>query len=108
VVTANAKRGGGRYDYNLNGRSFIFAFADLEADEFQKLDLRLNPGGGLGWHAVKAERFTLDFFGGGSVNREWFATGLKRTSGDLVAGNELTYKLSDSTLWKERTVFIRT
>lgn len=105
IVTANAKRGGGRYDYNLNSRSFVFGFADLESDDFQKLDLRVNPGGGVGWHAVQAERMKLDFFGGGSLNREWFATGLNRTSGDLVAGNELTVKLSGSTLWKERTVF---
>lgn len=105
IITANAKRGGGRYDYNLNSRSFLFGFADLESDDFQKLDLRMNPGGGFGWHAIKAERFTMDFFGGGSVNREWFATGLDRTSGDLVAGNEMAFKLSGSTLWKQRTVF---
>jgi putative salt-induced outer membrane protein len=105
VLTANAKRGGGRYDYNLNSRSFLFGFADLEADDFQKLDLRLNPGGGFGWHAIKTERLKLDFFGGGSANREWFATGLTRTSGDVVVGNELSYKLTGSTLWKEKTVF---
>jgi len=105
LVTANAKRGGGRYDYNITSRSFAFGFGDLEADDFQKLDLRVNTGGGLGWHAVKAERLTLDFFGGGSVNREYFATGLRRTSGDLVAGNELTVKLNSRTLWKEKTVF---
>jgi putative salt-induced outer membrane protein YdiY len=105
IVTANAVRGGGRYNRNLNGRAFVFGFADLESDEFQKLDLRVNPGGGFGWHAVKTERLALDLFGGGSVNREYFSTGLRRTSGDLVAGNELTFKLSGSTLWKEKTVF---
>jgi hypothetical protein len=30
---------------------------------------------------------------------------LRRTSGDLVAGNELTVTISPSTLWKEKTVF---
>lgn len=98
-------RGGGRYDYNLNSRAFVFGFAGLEADEFQKLDLRINPGGGFGWHAVKAERWVLDILGGGSMNREYFSTGLRRTSGDLVAGNELTVKLSGSTLWEQKAAF---
>jgi putative salt-induced outer membrane protein len=105
LLTANAKRGGGRYDFNFSSRSFAFGFGDLESDDFQKLDLRINAGGGLGWHAVKAERLTLDFFGGGSLNKEYFATGLRRSSGDLVAGNELTFKLTSRTLVKEKTVY---
>jgi putative salt-induced outer membrane protein YdiY len=105
LVSANAKRGGGRYDFNINSRSFAFAFGDLEADDFQKLDLRVNPGGGFGWHAAKAERLTLDFFGGGSINREYFSTGLRRTSGDLVVGNDLTFKLGGRTSFKEKTVY---
>ena len=105
MVTANSKRGGGRYDYNINSRSFVFGFADLESDDFQQLDLRVNPGGGFGWHAAKAERLTLDIFGGGSANREYFATGLRRTSGDLVVGNELAYKLGGRASLKEKTVY---
>lgn len=105
LVTANAKRGGGRYDFNINSRSFIFGFADLESDDFQKLDLRVNSGGGFGWHTVKTERLTLDLFSGGSINREYFSTGLNRSSGDLVAGNELSWKLSGRTSLKEKTVY---
>jgi putative salt-induced outer membrane protein YdiY len=105
MVTVNAKRGGGRYDYNLNSRSFVFGFADLESDDFQQLDLRVNPGGGFGLHAVKTERLILDIFGGGSLNQEYFATGLDCTSGDLVVGNELSYKLSGRTSLKEKTVY---
>jgi len=56
VVTANAKRSGARYDVNLSPKMFAFGTGDLENDQFQKLDLRLTLGGGLGWHAVKKER----------------------------------------------------
>jgi len=105
LVSANAKRGGGRYDLNVNNRSFAFGFGDLEADDFQKLDLRVNLGGGFGWHAVKNERLTVDFFGGASIDREYFATSLQRTSGDLVAGNELTFKLSGRSAFKEKIVY---
>jgi putative salt-induced outer membrane protein len=104
LVTANAKRGGGRYDYNITSRSFGFGFGDLESDDFQKLDLRVNVGGGLGWHAIKAERLTFDLFGGGSMNQEYFSNASNRRSADLVAGNELTFKVSDRSMFKERTV----
>ncbi len=105
LVTANAKRGGGRYEFNINSRSFAYAFADLEADDFQRLNLRVNPGAGFGWHAAKSERLRLDFFGGGSLNREYFTAGLRRTSGDLVAGNELTLKINGRTSLQEKTVY---
>ncbi len=35
--TANAIRGGGRYDINLTKKVFAFGFSDLEFDEFQQL-----------------------------------------------------------------------
>ena len=105
LTTANAIRGGVRYDINLARRTFAFAFSDLEFDEFQKLDLRLVLGGGLGFHAIKSERTTLDVFGGGALNREYFSTGLKRSSGEALVGQELSHKLSGRTSLKERLVF---
>lgn len=105
LTTANAIRGGARYDVNFSKRTFAFGFGDLEFDEFQKLDLRSVLGGGLGFHALKTERTALDLFGGGALNKEYFSTGLKRTTGEVLAGEELTYKLSNRTLLKERAVF---
>ncbi|MCI0523750.1 MAG: DUF481 domain-containing protein [Acidobacteria bacterium] len=103
--TANAIRGGGRYEINLTSRSFAFGFSDLEFDEFQRLDLRLVLGGGLGWHAVKNENTLLDVFGGASYNKEYFSTGLKRSTGEILIGQELTQKLSSRSLLKERLTF---
>lgn len=105
LTTANAIRGGARYDFNLTNRTFAFGFGDLEYDEFQKLDLRMVLGGGLGFHALKRERTTLDIFGGGSLNKEYFSTDLRRTSGEVLAGEELNHKLSDRVSFKERLVF---
>lgn len=104
-LLANAIRGGIRYDFNLSDRSFAFGLTDLEFDEFQKLDLRFAGGGGLGWHAVKTERTLFDLFGGGDLNKEFFSTGLKRTSGEVLVGNELMHKLSNVTSLRERFVF---
>ena len=105
VLSANSMRGGINYDLNLRPRLFAFGSVDLEFDEFQGLDLRFVPAGGLGFHAVKGERTALDLFGGGALNREFFSTGLKRTSGEVLAGDDLVYKLSSITSLHQRLVF---
>lgn len=104
VTTAEAIRGGARYDRNISDRLFGFALTDLERDRFQQLDLRLVFGGGLGYHARRTERVRLDLFGGGSYNREKFSTGLTRNSAEALVGEELSYKLSDSTSLAQRAV----
>ncbi len=105
VTTANAVRGGVRYDLNLTDRSFIFALGDLEYDEFQDLDLRAVLGGGYGHRLVRNDRTSFDVFGGGSFNREFFSTGLRRSSGEILAGEEFSYKFSERTSLSERLVF---
>lgn len=105
ITTAQATRGGARFDINLSERVFTFAFTDLEYDKFQRLDLRNVVGGGLGWHARKTERTTFDVFGGGSFNQEFFANDLTRRSGELLAGEELFHKISGSTSIRQRLVF---
>ncbi len=105
VTTVNDKRGGARYDLNLSSRVFGFGTGDLESDPFQKLDLRLVLGGGLGWHYKKTERVTMDFFGGGSLDKEYFSTGLNRSSGEVLVGQEFAYKFSSRTSFQEKTVF---
>jgi putative salt-induced outer membrane protein len=91
-TTANAKRGGIRYDRNITGKLFAFGTGDFESDEFQALDLRAVLGGGLGWRAMKTDRMSFSLFGGGTFNREYFATDLIRSSGEILIGQEFTYK----------------
>lgn len=106
LTTANAIRGGARYDLNISRRHFAFGMGDLEFDEFQKLDLRAVIGGGMGWRAVRTDTTSFDLFGGGSMNKEYFSTGLKRTSGEALVGQELTHRLSGRTTFRERMVFL--
>ncbi|MCH7986450.1 MAG: DUF481 domain-containing protein [Acidobacteria bacterium] len=105
VTTANAVRAGARYDINLGERLFTFTFTDFEFDEFQQLDLRNVLGGGLGLHARKTERTKLQLFGGGSFAQEFFSTGLTRRSVEGVLGEELSYKLTNSTFLTGRIVW---
>lgn len=104
-TTANAIRGGTRYDVNLSDRLFTFGFIDLEFDEFQNLDLRSVFGGGLGWHVRRNERTTLDIFSGGSFNQEFFKNDLTRKSPEIVLGEELTNKLAETTSMSARLAF---
>lgn len=101
-TTANAIRGGTRYDVNLSERLFTFGFIDLEFDEFQNLDLRNVLGGGLGWHIINNERTTFDFFSGGSFNQEYFADDITRKSGELVLGQEFNHTIMAGTEFTEK------
>jgi putative salt-induced outer membrane protein len=93
LTTANAIRGGIRYDVNIRPRLFGFASTNLEYDQFQGLDLRFVPAAGMGFHWVKTDRIRFDVFGGGALNREFYTGGIKRTSGEVVIGEELFYQL---------------
>jgi len=104
ITTAEAIRGGARYDRDISKRLFGFGLTDLEHDKFQQLDLRLVLGGGLGFHARKTERTRLDLFAGGSFNREKFSTGLTRNSAEALFGEELSYKISEITSLSQRAV----
>ena len=104
-TTANAIRGGTRYDVTLSDRLFTFGFIDLEFDEFQNLDLRSVLGGGLGWHVQSTDRTVLDVFSGGSFNQEFFENDVTRRSGEIVLGQDLTYQLAETTALSERLVF---
>jgi len=94
IVTANAIRGGINYNLNLSPRWFVFASTDLEFDEFQSLDLRFAPAGGFGFQVLDTDRGTFDLFGGSSLNREFFSTGLDRTSGEALIGEEFSFQYS--------------
>ncbi len=94
LVTANAMRGGIRYNLNVSPSVLSFGSTELEYDEFQNLDLRFSPSGGFGWRIIDNERTMLNVLGGASLNREFFATGLNRTSGEGLVGQEFTHKLS--------------
>ena len=94
-ATANAIRGGGRYELFLNDRWNVFGFGDLEHDRFQELDLRLVLGGGVGYYFIKNDRTEFQLFGGGNLNKEYFTDDIRRTSGEITIGQGLSSKLSD-------------
>jgi putative salt-induced outer membrane protein YdiY len=95
--TAQAVRGGISYGHNVSPRLFLRIFNDDEYDRFQGLDFRFVIGGGVGAHAVKTKRSSLDFLAGAAYNRASFSTPLTRNSAEAYWGDEYTLKLNAST-----------
>ena len=104
-TTANSKRGGVGYNLNLNKRAFVFGSVDLESDQFQSLDLRFTPAGGLGYHAIASMPTQFDLRVGAAANREFFSTGLNRTSAELLVGDDFLHRFSASTHIEQKLNF---
>ena len=104
VTTAEAVWFGGRYDVNVSDKTFVFGSADFEIDTPQQLDLRSVFGGGFGYRWIRSERTKLDVFGGGAFNREFYSDGTRRSSGEVLLGNDLNYKITDATTLEQRFV----
>jgi putative salt-induced outer membrane protein YdiY len=94
LTTANAKRGGLQYDLNLTPKMFVFGLVDLENDQFQSLDLRFAPAGGVGYHAIKNANTSLDLSLGASLDKEFFTGGVDHTYGEVLFGEEYNHKFS--------------
>ena len=103
-TTAQATQGGARYDHDFDGRLFAFVGGDFQTDALQSLDLRSVFSGGIGFHAVKTERTTLDFLGGANYTRESY-TGLKRNLIAITAGEEFLYKIGAATVITQKLYF---
>jgi len=96
-TTANTAGGGFRYDHDIKNRLFGFVAADFFSDALQGLNIRAVQGGGLGFHAIKNDRTTLDFLGGLNYTHENY-TVFTRNFAALTIGEDLTHKIGKSTV----------
>jgi putative salt-induced outer membrane protein len=103
-TTANSDQGGARYSRNFGPRLFGYGSADFQTDALQDLNLRSVLGGGLGFHAIKGDRTTLDFLGGLNYTKESYST-LTRNFAALTLGEELSHKLGASTILTQKLYF---
>jgi putative salt-induced outer membrane protein len=118
-TTANTEAGGIRYDRNINPRAFGFVGADFSSNALQGLNLRSVGSVGLGYHAIKSDRATLDFLGGGNFTDENYTEALTNPTpppptlttkvvhnfAGLTLGEELTHKLGKSTVLAQKFYF---
>jgi len=103
-TTANAIRGGIRYDRDFAPRLFGFGSADFETDDLQNLDLRTVFGGGIGFHMIKSDATTLDLLGGINYTRENYST-FTRNFPAATLGEELMHKWRANTVLTQRWYF---
>jgi putative salt-induced outer membrane protein YdiY len=103
-TTANNIGGGARYDRDITSRVFGFANTDFYSDDLQGLDLRSVFGGGLGWHAIKREKTTLDFLAGANYTHEMYTT-QTRNFAALTLGDEFRHVLGLGTILKQNFYF---
>lgn len=96
-ITANTAGGGFRYDHDLKDPLFGFAGGDFFADALQGLNIRAAEGGGLGFHAIKNDRTTVDFLGGVNYTHESY-TAFSRNFAALTLGEDWTQKIGKSTV----------
>jgi putative salt-induced outer membrane protein len=120
-TTANIETGGLRYDRNINPRMFGFVAADFMSNALQYLNLRSVGSVGIGYHAIKSDRTTLDFLAGGNFTDENYSQTIPNPTppppvlttnrkvihnfGGLTLGEELTHKLGKSTVLAEKLYF---
>jgi putative salt-induced outer membrane protein YdiY len=121
-TTANTENGGIRYDRNINPRMFGFVAADFSSNGLQDLNLRSVGSVGLGYHAIKNDRTTLDFLAGGNFTDEnytqtitvaamgatpgySYSSKLIHNFGALTLGEELTHKLGKTTVLTQKLYF---
>jgi putative salt-induced outer membrane protein YdiY len=103
-TTANSIQAGARYSRNFTAKLFGYGSADFQTDALQNLNLRSVLGGGLGFHAIKTDRTTLDFLVGPNYTRENYTT-LTNSFAALTLGEELSHKLGASTVVTEKFYF---
>jgi putative salt-induced outer membrane protein len=116
-TTANTEAGGIRYDRNINPRMFGFVGADFTSNALQDLNLRSVGSLGLGYHAIKSDKTTLDLLAGGNFTDENYTQTITDTTvtppttstsklvhnfGALTLGEELMHKLGKTTVLTQK------
>ena len=119
-TTANTEAGGIRYDRNVNPKMFGFIGADFMSNALQNLNLRSVGSVGMGYHAIKNDRTTLDFLAGGNFTDENYTMTVTDNTvtppttttfkvvhnfAGLTLGEELGHKLGKSTVLAQKFYF---
>jgi hypothetical protein len=100
--TAQAVRGGWKYNRKVGSRLDVNVFNDYENDKFQNLDLRFVVGGGLGYRAWKGKKGAFTLQAGADYDRDAFSAlaaspAFSRTAAEAYWGDDFSYKINGST-----------
>jgi putative salt-induced outer membrane protein YdiY len=93
-TTANSFGGFIRYDHNLTKKWFVFGLLTGLYDHLQDLNVRISPGGGIGYHAIASKATTLDLLGGFGYTYENYTGGVTHNLVNATIGDEFKHKFS--------------
>lgn len=94
VKSAQEFIGGTKLEVDVSDRTFVFGRAELETDEFEKLDLRATVVGGLGYFVIKQPVSEFKVRGGAGFVHESFNTGVNDNKAVLELGEEYRRQVS--------------
>ncbi len=109
-TTSNQWAAGGQYDLNLDARNYVFGKLALEADAVVDLSLRHTTSAGFGHKWLLAPRHQASVFGGLAHTVDRYdnpqlvdgQAARRFTRASVVAGQESSHELGDSTTLKQR------
>ena len=106
VTTADLARLGGRYDWNLTNSVFAFGGAQVETNKVNGEKSRYDLNAGVGYKVIDTPNNTFNVFGGLGYSGSKLTDGTSPHGGTLIIGEESNSKLSESTSFKQKLVFI--
>lgn len=102
TTTADLLRLGGRYDHRLNSEMFVFGGGEYGFNRLAAERLRRSISTGLGYTLYDTPRLSLDLMSGVSHSQVKYTDGALRQGQELFLAQELAYKLSASTVIKQK------
>jgi putative salt-induced outer membrane protein YdiY len=63
-ISANRVNGSNKSDFDLGERTYGYGSFGAGYDNVRKINFQYQIGSGVGWHALRSDRFVLDFEGG--------------------------------------------
>lgn len=82
-------------DYEIGSQMFLYDLGGAGYDAIRKLDLRYEVGPGLGYHAVRLEKFKLNVEAGANYQVQQFSDGKESDS--------FFYRIAEDAAWKITT-----
>lgn len=110
TTTAQLFRLGGRYDYNLSEKSFIFTGAEVESNKLQNVDSRYMANSGAGYKVIDNEVTSFDIFTGLGYSKTNFGPTIPpsvvaQQGLEILFGEESSHQISENTSIKQRFVY---
>jgi putative salt-induced outer membrane protein len=102
TTNANSLRLGGRYDYNLTPKVFMFGAGEGETNEVTGLRSRFGADVGAGYHVFSNADTLFDVYAGVGAARVSYTNGETIGGAELLFGETSTHRLSSTTSFKQR------